>query len=244
MVLHDAEGDRIHAIIKRPQLAMYKPMIAEHKTYALRKFLVLDNYQTVKTTDHPYLIQFISKTQLREDAKTELPMRVYDFQPFDMLHAQRVVNDKSLIDIIGKVIAKSVIQTHIINGKTERLMELTLTDPEGNRLGCVLWNKYINQYLDYINENEGVPVFVIFQLCRPKRYQGTLTVASSFNVSKLIINGNTTEILEFQSEFPADGDDTISQTCMTQCSQGEGRDDVLTGHAVMTTMEELMKATE
>ncbi|CAH9062761.1 unnamed protein product [Cuscuta europaea] len=141
MVLHDVEGDRIHAIIKRPQLAMYKLMIAEHKIYALRNFLALDNYQTVKTTDHPYLIRFISKTQLREDAKTELSMRVYDFQPFDMMHAQRVVNDKSLIDIIGKVIAKSVVQTHIINGKTERLMELTLTDPEGNRLGCVLWNK-------------------------------------------------------------------------------------------------------
>ncbi|CAH9077087.1 unnamed protein product [Cuscuta europaea] len=123
-------------------------------------------------------------------------------------------------------------------------MELTLTDPEGNRLGAVLWNKYINQYLDYVNANEGVPVFVIFQLCRPKRYQGILTVNSSFDVSKLIINGNTTEFLEFQSEFPADGDDTTTQTCNTQCSHAEGRDDILGGNAVITTMEDLMKATE
>ncbi|CAH9115111.1 unnamed protein product, partial [Cuscuta europaea] len=152
MVLHDAEGDRIHAIIKRPQIAMYKTIITEHKIYAIRNFLVLDNYQTVKTTNHPYLIQFISKTQFREDTKTELPMMVYDFHPFDMLHAQRVINDKTLIDIIGKVINKSIVQTHIINGKTERLMELTVADPEGNILGCVLWNKYINQYQDYVNE--------------------------------------------------------------------------------------------
>ncbi|CAH9069080.1 unnamed protein product [Cuscuta europaea] len=244
MVLHDAEGDRIHAIIKRPQIAMYKTIITEHKIYAIRNFLVLDNYQTVKTTNHPYLIQFISKTQFREDTKTELPMMVYDFHPFDMLHAQRVINDKTLIDIIGKVINKSIVQTHIINGKTERLMELTVADPEGNRLDCVLWNKYINQYQDYVNENPGIAVFVIFQLCRPKRYQGTLSVASSFDVSKLIINGNTTEFLEFQSEFPADGDDSISQTCNTNCSQGEGSRDVLSGHDVITTMEDLMNANE
>ncbi|CAH9089044.1 unnamed protein product [Cuscuta europaea] len=244
MVLHDAEGDRIHAIIKRPQIAMYKPNITENKIYAIRNFLVLDNYQTVKTTSHPYIIQFISKTLLREDTKTEMPMMVYDFQPFDMLHAQRVINDKTLIDVIGKVLSKSLIQTHIINGRTDRLMELTLTDPEGNRLGAVLWNKYINTYLDYVNANEGVPVFVIFQLCRPKRYQGILTVNSSFDVSKLIINGNTTEFLEFQSEFPADGDDTTTQTCNTQCSHAEGRDDILGGNAVITTMEDLMKATE
>ncbi|CAH9104004.1 unnamed protein product [Cuscuta epithymum] len=130
MVLHDTEGDRIHAIIKRPQIALYKSMIMENKVYAIRNFLVLDNYQTVKTTSHPYIIQFISRTQFREDTRTELPMMVYDFQPFDMLHAQRVVNDKTLIDVIGKVLSKSPIQTHIINGRTDRLMELTLTDPE------------------------------------------------------------------------------------------------------------------
>ncbi|CAH9110905.1 unnamed protein product, partial [Cuscuta europaea] len=99
MVLHDAEGDQIHAIIKRPQIAMYKTMIKEHQIYAIRNFLVLDNYQTVKTTNHPYLIQFVSKTQFREDTKTDLPMLVYDFQPFDMLHAQRVINDKTLIGL-------------------------------------------------------------------------------------------------------------------------------------------------
>ncbi|CAH9066018.1 unnamed protein product, partial [Cuscuta europaea] len=80
------------------------------------------------------------------------------------------------------------------------MMELTLGDPEGNRLGCVLWNKYIDQYMEYVTENVGRPVYVIFQLCRPKRYQGTLSVSSSFDVSKLIINGNSSEFIEFQSE--------------------------------------------
>ncbi|CAH9088114.1 unnamed protein product, partial [Cuscuta europaea] len=104
-------------------------MIKENKIYALRTFLVLDNYQTVKTSDHLYLIQFISKTQFTEDTRTELPMMVYDFQPFDMLHAQRVVNDKKLIDVVGKVICKSGVQNHIISGRAERMMELTLGDP-------------------------------------------------------------------------------------------------------------------
>ncbi|CAH9120079.1 unnamed protein product [Cuscuta europaea] len=43
--------------------------------------------------------------------------------------------------------------------------------------------------------------FVIFQLCMPKRYQGTLYVSSSFDVSKLIINGNSSKFVEFQSEY-------------------------------------------
>ncbi|CAH9103543.1 unnamed protein product [Cuscuta europaea] len=137
MVLHDAKGDRIHATVKRLQLAMYRPLIKEHHVYTLRNFLVMDNYQTVKTTSHPYLIQFISKTAFRED-KTELPMFLYDFQHFGLLQEQRVINDRQLIDVIGKVVCRSMVQTHIINGKAERLMELTLGDPEGNRLGCVL----------------------------------------------------------------------------------------------------------
>ncbi|CAH9138651.1 unnamed protein product [Cuscuta epithymum] len=245
MVLHDEQGDRIHAIIKRPQVEVYKTMIKEHKICALRTFLVLDNYQTVKTRDHPYLIQFISKTQFIEDTRTVLPMMVYDFQPFDMLQAQRVINDKKLIDVIGKVICKSGVQNHIISGRTERMMELTLGDPEGNRLGCVLWNKYIDQYMEFVTENVGVPVYVIFQLCRPKRYQGTLSVSSSFDVSKLIINGRSSEFTEFQSEFPSDGDDSVTAITITLSSNGDGsREDVLAGQAVITTIQDLVKATE
>ncbi|CAH9131198.1 unnamed protein product [Cuscuta epithymum] len=135
---------------------------------------------------------------------------------------------------LGKSYARAVFKTTSSAARrTERMMELTLGDPEGNRLRCVLWNKYIDQYMEFVTENVGVPVYVIFQLYRPKRYQGTLSVSSSFDMSKLIINGRSSEFTEFQSEFPADGDDSVTATTITLSSNGDGsREDVLAGQAV------------
>ncbi|CAH9147224.1 unnamed protein product [Cuscuta epithymum] len=96
MVLHDEEGTRIHAVVKRPQVALFRPQVMEDNVYAVKNFMVLDNYQLYKTTSHPYILEFVSRTRVVHLDK-EFPNFMYDLQPFEMLQAQRLLNDKLLI---------------------------------------------------------------------------------------------------------------------------------------------------
>ncbi|CAH9115482.1 unnamed protein product [Cuscuta epithymum] len=173
MVLHDEEGTRIHAVVKRPQVALFRPQVMEDNVYAMKNFMVLDNYQLYKTTSHLYILEFVSRTRVVHLDK-EFPNFMYDLHPFEMLQAQRLLNDKLLIDVIGKVVGRCAPQTHVINNRTERLMELTLEDSDGNRIGCTLWNNYITEFNDYVNHAQNQPIFMIVQLYRAKRYKGTV----------------------------------------------------------------------
>ncbi|CAH9085993.1 unnamed protein product, partial [Cuscuta epithymum] len=121
LVFIDSQGDKIHGLIKRPLLRMFRSKIVENEVYAIRGFLVMDNYYTYKATNHAYLIEFYSKTIIKDINPEIVPNSVFDFQPFEVLQTLRVVDDKQLIDVIGKVVGKCTAQNLIINGRGERL---------------------------------------------------------------------------------------------------------------------------
>ncbi|CAH9074558.1 unnamed protein product, partial [Cuscuta europaea] len=128
LVLMDSQGEKIHGLIKRPQLGLFRSKIKENGVYAIREFLVMDNYYTYKATTHAYLIEFYGKTVVKDINPDVVPNSVFDFQQFEVLQTLRVVDDKQLMDVVGKVLTKVTPQNHVINGKPERLMELTLED--------------------------------------------------------------------------------------------------------------------
>ncbi|CAH9100539.1 unnamed protein product [Cuscuta europaea] len=81
------------------------------------------------------------------------------------------------IDVIGKEVGRCAPQSHVINNRTERLMEHTLEDSE-NRIGCTLWNNYIKQFNDYVDNAENEAIFIIVQLCQAKLYKGNVSVST------------------------------------------------------------------
>ncbi|CAH9066780.1 unnamed protein product [Cuscuta epithymum] len=244
LVFIDSQGDKIHGLIKRPQLRMFRSKIVENGVYAIRDFLVMDNYYTYKATNHAYLIEFYGKTIIKDINPDIVPNTVFDFQPFEVLQTLRVVDDKQLIDVIGKVAGKCTAQNLIINGRGERLMELALEDAEGNRLGCTLWNSYIDNFLNYYENHKEEGIFVIVQMCRARRYKGTISVGTSYDASKLIINGNTSELVDFMGQFPAEERDNGTLTTFTANSQVESREYILGGNLSITTIADLVKKTE
>ncbi|CAH9109725.1 unnamed protein product [Cuscuta europaea] len=244
LVLMDSQGEKIHGLIKRPQLGLFRSKIQENGVYAIREFLVMDNYYTYKATTHAYLIEFYGKTVVKDINPDVVPNSVFDFQQFEVLQTLRVVDDKQLMDVVAKVLTKVTPQNHVINGKPERLMELTLEDADGNRLGCTLWNNYIDQFLDYYEDHKEDPIFVIVQMCRPKRYKGIISVTTCYDASKLIINGNTTELVDFMAQFPAEERDNGTLTTLAANSQLESREDILRGNVSITMIADLVKTTE
>ncbi|VFQ67582.1 unnamed protein product [Cuscuta campestris] len=66
VVFHEKEGCRIHAQIKECHIDMYKDYIKEGEVYVLMNVLVVKNYLPYKTTKHPYMLQFMTKTPCKK----------------------------------------------------------------------------------------------------------------------------------------------------------------------------------
>ncbi|CAH9082330.1 unnamed protein product [Cuscuta europaea] len=130
VVFHDEDGDRIHAVVKRPFMHLYRKKLLENKCFRIKNFLVLDNYYNYKTTKHPHVLEFFKKTTMYDLHEETFPDFVFNFHQFDALQSLGVENDKFLIDVIGKYVGKTPVQTPTVNGKPERLIELTLEDRE------------------------------------------------------------------------------------------------------------------
>ncbi|VFQ59786.1 unnamed protein product [Cuscuta campestris] len=124
-----------------------------------------------------------------------------------MIQNQPILNDQVLIDVIGKVVGRSKVQTHIRMSEKQKLMEITLEDHEGNRLGCTLWGEYVERFLGCLTQNVQEPVILLFSFCKPKRYMGTVTVSTSFHVTNMIFDGNSVEVNAFRAMLPLHVDD-------------------------------------
>ncbi|GAU45375.1 hypothetical protein TSUD_89950 [Trifolium subterraneum] len=84
------------------------------------------------------------------------------------------------------------------NGKINRVMDATLEDLEGNRIHCTLWDDFaakMQQFLD--NHDPSLPVIIILQLCKLKKYLGSMGISNSFYGSKLFLNAEIPEVAEY-----------------------------------------------
>ncbi|CAH9050752.1 unnamed protein product [Cuscuta europaea] len=219
---------------------LYKNKLHANKCFRIKNFLVFDNYFNYKTTEHPYVLEFFKKTTVYDLHSATFPNLVFNFHQFDALQSLRVINDKLLIDVIGKYVGKTPVQTPIVNGKPEKLIELTLEDPDGNRIGCTLWNNYCKQFTDFYDAHNNEAIYIILQMGRPRRYQGYVLVGTSYDVSKLIINGSTPEFEDFKSQF-GPHDDNTTMTTFTANSVGQGSEDVFRGKGTITNISDLLE---
>ncbi|VFQ80622.1 unnamed protein product [Cuscuta campestris] len=86
-------------------------------------------------------------------------------------------------------------------------MEITLEDHEGNRLACTLWGEYVEKFLNCVTQGVPGPFILLLSFCKPRRYQGTVTVSTSFHVTKMIFDGNSDEVNQFRNSLPLQVDD-------------------------------------
>ncbi|KZV23276.1 hypothetical protein F511_02177 [Dorcoceras hygrometricum] len=81
-VLHDKEGDRIHASVKKPVLDRVKPILKEGHLFAIKNIIVAENRMKYKTTASKYKINFITKTHVCEIFDDSFPSMMFDFKSF------------------------------------------------------------------------------------------------------------------------------------------------------------------
>lgn len=69
------------------------------------------------------------------------------------------------------MVEKDIVKETVKDGKSNKVLDATLEDLEGSRIHCTLWDDFavkMQQSLD--SHDSSLPVVVVFQLCRLKKY--------------------------------------------------------------------------
>ncbi|RAL48653.1 hypothetical protein DM860_000973 [Cuscuta australis] len=122
IVFHDEHGTRIHAHLAREEKEKFETQIIEGGVYAIRNVFVHDNYQRLKTASNDKLLGFFKRTEVKTLNRNNFPRMMFDLKPFPILQRQPCLNDQLLIDVIGKIVARTKIQTNLIRGREQKFM--------------------------------------------------------------------------------------------------------------------------
>ncbi|KAL6524174.1 hypothetical protein OROMI_031269 [Orobanche minor] len=127
--------------------------------------------------------------------------------------------------------------------KGNRNIHLLLEDLEKTKLQCVLWDPYCHQVQNVIeklkNTSGGYPV-VIIQLCRAKMMRGEIGVSNTFYATKVVVDQQVEEIVEYISKLPINDSVKIySGSQLSNSSVLSVNEELKSTSCVFVTLEEL-----
>ncbi|XP_019164285.1 PREDICTED: uncharacterized protein LOC109160443, partial [Ipomoea nil] len=128
VLFHDEEGDYIHASIRKKDIVKYREIIQEGKVFEIKNFMASTNYYVYKITEHDFLIKFNYRTQVKEIHSNGFPFKMFCLKSFIALKDLADVNDKELIDVIGRVSVIYNLVDKIIGGKATKLIDFQIED--------------------------------------------------------------------------------------------------------------------
>ncbi|XP_019160768.1 PREDICTED: uncharacterized protein LOC109157324 [Ipomoea nil] len=168
VLMHDEEGSYIHASILKNHVVKYREIFKEGKLYEIKNFIAATNYYVYKITQHEYMLKLNYKTEVKEINSLGFPFKMFRLKSFSSLKETADVNDKELIDVIGRVIEIYNPVDKIIGGKATKLIDFQIEDNLENTLSCTLWNEHVASLMPYYNCDSIEPLIVVIQCCRAK----------------------------------------------------------------------------
>ncbi|CAH9094102.1 unnamed protein product [Cuscuta epithymum] len=239
VIFHDEEGSKIHGHIPDQFIAKFFGLFREGRVYAIKNFMVEENFMFFKTTTSAYRLRFFKKSEAFE-IKVPFPLRTFSLVSFAHLQAQDSIDDKAAIDIIGQVVHDKDPKTILKNDRPKKLVELILGDTEGNVIACTLWGPMVDMLMSY-KLTTGEPIVMLLQCCRAKKYQGQVHVSNMFNTTKVILNGVEDEFNDFKSKMASRCGEGLSFTIASDTSNDA---DISSGQIQLVTIEQLTKMEE
>ncbi|KAH0880577.1 hypothetical protein HID58_067971 [Brassica napus] len=159
MVLCDLKGGKIHATVKKELVAQFSPFLIQGESLMLINFSVTHSFGSYRTTNHPYMISFLSTTRVRSCEK--LPEGLAGFEPVKYTEVLDGTLKPRLLDVIGQIVEISHIEHINVNGKETEKISLELRNSDDERLPMVLWGKFasdVNEAMQVRDEHSTVLV--------------------------------------------------------------------------------------
>ncbi|KAJ0600072.1 putative replication protein A, OB [Helianthus annuus] len=187
----------------------YEHLLKENQCLTIRNPSLGENRQKVKYVHSSFKINLNETTIVEESAEPVGAEWGFDFSPFES-----VVEDpdddgksfKSPIDIIGFVVKclPSEDKTENNNGKDEKKATFILEDLQHQQVYVTLWGVYADQIIEFQRKHKDEKnVVVVVQFGKYRFWGGNLFVSNLYTVTRVFINTEIPEILEFKRSFLA-----------------------------------------
>ncbi|XP_059276847.1 uncharacterized protein LOC132031027 [Lycium ferocissimum] len=128
-------------------------------------------------------------------------MCIFKFRPYEQLSNPQDFDDTELFDVIGQIVSYGDVQSVNQDGNVRMFMNVELQDYKSNNISATFWGDFVEQIKPHLIESNDKPVVVVMQLVRAHRFREQYSVRNTWHVSKLWINSDLPQILDFSSRI-------------------------------------------
>nr|GLL44447.1 uncharacterized protein LOC109187388 [Ipomoea trifida] len=161
----------------------FSHLLKEGKVYAVKNFVAVSYYYQYKTTQHKYMMRFNQYTTIERHRRKGFPNLLFRIKPIEELLAGKV-EEKLLIDVIGRVVEFYSPKDKVIAGFPTQLVDFLIEDLKGNRIKCTLWDEHVPAVMPFFNNHSDGHLIVLLQLCRAKTVDNEVRISSSYTATK------------------------------------------------------------
>ncbi|GJU24561.1 replication protein A 70 kDa DNA-binding subunit B [Tanacetum coccineum] len=201
---------RISATMGNKTVSQFESLLKEGGSVNLSNFYVVKNNGPYKVANHPFKINFHKKTQVKAIQSVFPCKHGFSFVPFTEF-VEDNVKEEQVVDVIGLIAAVGDVIHGERKGKNNRRMVVELTDIEGLKLKCTLWDAWIDDFNTRMESSSDHIKVCVFQFGCVRKSVESISVSNTFYSSRFFINEEIPEIADFKSRLLARvGDDTSS----------------------------------
>ncbi|CAH1446828.1 unnamed protein product [Lactuca virosa] len=198
------KGSRIQATIKKNLIPVFESLFDEGAVREISNFAMASNEDEYMLVPHKHKINFYKTTKVRVSTDFVDTVDPYHFISFPDLLA-RNFDTRVAFDFLGEVVSTDPMRVIVEYGKEKRLMNLVAQDLSGTKIAVALWNSFALKLNTYISQhdNDTAPVIILLCLAKLKIWGGQPQVGNCLFGSRLHINDDMPQILEFKSNLNA-----------------------------------------
>ncbi|XP_045831696.1 uncharacterized protein LOC123923096 isoform X3 [Trifolium pratense] len=203
LLVVDEKGDDISVFIPNELHQKFEKdiPISVNNTYTMQNFQVTKNDDQFKTSSHDYKLRFNGGTLVKDVNVHQIPDAVTKLKPFSEIVNQNFREDL-LYDIVGLV--DQIGYSQSMSGTRKVQVNLTLRDLSNIPIACTLWENYAAKFFNVQNQAKGDPIIVLMKYAKiRKEGKWPLTISNTWSTTKLFINEEVPEIVEFKKSLIA-----------------------------------------
>ncbi|KAF3649907.1 hypothetical protein FXO38_17438 [Capsicum annuum] len=137
-------------------------------------------------------------------------MHIFNIRPFKYLIDQVNVDENELFDVVGEIVGHGAIQSHKQNDKISVFMNVELQDHELNNIEATFGGDFVEQITPCLDGSNTAPVVVVMQFIRAHKFQDKYSVCNTWHASKLWVNPDLPQVVDFKTSKVMDGTGFIS----------------------------------
>ncbi|XP_070023512.1 uncharacterized protein [Nicotiana sylvestris] len=167
--------------------------------YIMKNCVVCPNNMKLKIKDHKFKLMFTHKITVDEIHDPHFNMCIFKFRTYEQLSNPQEFDNTELFDIIDEVVSYEDLRFIKQDNNIRMYMNIEIQDYESNNISATLWGDFVEQIMPYLNESNDKPVVVVMQLIKVHRYREQYSVRNTWHPSKLWINSNLPQVIDFCS---------------------------------------------